>query len=80
MTTPEPHKLIFLGSVSVEPDTAIAFDIPLNASPEQITAALEKLEADRAAAALAESEKLRKMFLSPPPEAEAEKNDEDKPQ
>jgi hypothetical protein len=62
MTTPEPHKLIFLGSVSVEPDTAIAFDIPLNASPEQITAALETLEAKRAADALAETKKLRELF------------------
>lgn len=40
-----------------------AFDIPLNAGPAEIAAALAAAEAAKAAAALAETKKLRELFL-----------------
>jgi hypothetical protein len=71
----EPRK-IYLGTIQVpEPGESIAFDLPADLDPEQITAALEKLEADRAATALAESKKLHQMFLPP----EGDDKAEDKP-
>ena len=57
-------RIIFLGTIQIpEAGEVLAFDLPGDLDPEQITAALEKLEADRAAAALAETKKLREMFL-----------------
>ena len=62
-------RTIVLGTIQVpEPGESIAFDLPTDLDPAKITEALEKLEADRAAAALAESKRLRQMFLTPPPE------------
>jgi hypothetical protein len=57
-------KITVLGTVTVEPDTAVAFSIPLDASPETIAAALVAAEEERAAAQLAESKKLRELFPS----------------
>jgi hypothetical protein len=60
----EPKRIIVLGTVTLPEDgQAVAFDIPRNASAEEITAALERVEAQQAAAALAETKKLREMFL-----------------
>ena len=62
-------RIIVLGTIQIpEVGESIAFDLPANATPEQITEALERLEAKRAADALIESERLRRMFL--PPEGE----------
>jgi hypothetical protein len=69
-------RTIVLGTIQVpEPGESIAFNLPTDLDPAKITEALEKLEADRAAAALAETKKLREMFL---PESGADKP-EDKP-
>ena len=73
-------RIIILGTIQIpEVGESIAFDLPKDLDPTKITEALEKLEADRVAAALVESEKLRKMFLPPPPEDEKadEKIDEE---
>jgi hypothetical protein len=74
----EPTK-IFLGVVTLpDENEVVAFNFPADLDPEAIRAELERVEAKRAADAHAESEKLRRMFLTPPPEDE--KADEDKPQ
>ena len=59
----EPRK-IFLGTVTVEGGASAAFDIPDNLDPEEIRAILERVEAKRAADALAESKRLRALFLA----------------
>jgi hypothetical protein len=61
MTT-EP-KITVLGVVTLEPGQALAFDIPLNASAEEIAAGLAAAEEAKAAAALAETKRLREIFL-----------------
>jgi hypothetical protein len=54
---------IYLGTISIpDVDESLAFSIPPNATAEEITAALEKLEADRAAAQLAESRRIAALF------------------
>jgi hypothetical protein len=73
--TDEPKRVIVLGTVTVEPGEAIAFDIPLDASAEEIAAALAKHEADKAAAQVAESKKLRAMFLTGGDEKAGEKGE-----
>ena len=56
-------RIIVLGTIQIpEVGESIAFDLPADLDPEQITAALEKLEADRAAAALAETKRIRELF------------------
>jgi hypothetical protein len=65
----EPEKrVIFLGTITVEPDTVTTFDIPLDASPDEITAALRKAEAERVKAQARETAKLREMFLKDTPQ------------
>jgi hypothetical protein len=74
-------RIIVLGTIQIpELGESIAFDLPKDLDPAKITEALEKLEADRAAAAHAESEKLRKMFLTPTGEDEPENKPKDEPQ
>jgi hypothetical protein len=63
MSSEEP-KRIFLGVVTVESGEAIpVFDIPLDADPDTIKAAIAAAEAEKVAAAARESERLKKMFL-----------------
>jgi hypothetical protein len=58
---PEPEKRItFLGTITTEPDTVTVFDIPLDASPTAIAAALREAEAERAEAQVRETEKFLK--------------------
>jgi hypothetical protein len=55
-------NLIPLGTVTIEAGAMPFFSIPATASPAEITKALEKLEADRVAAEIAETERLRELF------------------
>jgi hypothetical protein len=59
----EPTK-IFLGVVTL-PDEGetVAFNFNADSDPEAIRVELERVEAKRAADALIESERLRRMFL-----------------
>jgi hypothetical protein len=64
----EPTK-IFLGVVTLpDENEVVAFNFPADLDPEAIRVELERVEAKRAADALIESERLRRMFL--PPEGE----------
>jgi hypothetical protein len=56
-------RLIFLGSVTVEPGATAFFDIPPDASPEATTAALVATEEARVAAEIVETKRLRQLFL-----------------
>jgi hypothetical protein len=56
------RRLTFLGSVTVEPGATAFFDIPADASPEAITAALVATEEARVAAEIAETKRLRALF------------------
>jgi hypothetical protein len=56
-------SIIYLGTVSAEPDETISFQIPPDASPDAIAAALEAAETERLAARAAETKRLREIFL-----------------
>jgi hypothetical protein len=56
-------RIVYLGTVTVEDDKTVAFDIPLDASPDEIAAAIERAAAEKAAAQVRETEQLRKLFL-----------------
>jgi hypothetical protein len=58
----EPRK-IFLGTVSIEPGEVVAFDIPENLTPDEIAERLRRVEDAKQAAAVAETARLRQMFL-----------------
>jgi hypothetical protein len=74
-------RIIVLGTIQVpEVGEVLAFDLPQDIDPAMITEALEKLEADRAAAALAETKKLRAMFLQPPADKKADDTPDDTPE
>jgi hypothetical protein len=60
----DEKRITYLGTITTEPDEAIAFNIPADASAEEIAAALAKHEADKAAAQVAESKRLRALFLT----------------
>jgi hypothetical protein len=64
MTEP---RIIVLGTVEVEPGQSVAFSIPVDASPGEIAAAIERAEAERIAAQARETEHLRKLFLGKGP-------------
>jgi hypothetical protein len=73
----EPTKgVIYLGTVDLsDGEKTIALDLPLNADVETIRAAIEAAEEVKAAAARAETKRLRDMFL---PEGEAKAGEEGK--
>jgi hypothetical protein len=56
-------KVIVLGTVTIEPDTAVAFSIPPDLDPDAIAAALVAAEEERAAAQAHETARLREIFL-----------------
>ena len=59
----EPQR-IYLGTVTLDDDnTTIAFDIPVDASADEIAAAIERANRERAEAQARETAKLREMFL-----------------
>jgi hypothetical protein len=55
-------KIIVLGTVSIEPGEVVHFDIPPDASAAEITAAILRANAEKAAAQVAETKKLRELF------------------
>jgi hypothetical protein len=55
-------RLVYLGTVEVDDDKTLGFDIPPNASSEKIAAAIEAANIERAEAQARESERLRKLF------------------
>jgi hypothetical protein len=62
--TDEPKRVIVLGTVSLpEEGETVAFNFPADLDPEAISAELERVEAKRAADALAETRRLHQMFL-----------------
>ena len=67
----EPHK-VFLGTIETgsagDPAEAIAVVVPPNATADQIAAAIERANNERAEAQARETKRLRELFL-----------DEDKP-
>jgi hypothetical protein len=60
-------RVTVLGTVTIEPGETVAFDIPLDASPAEIAAALVAAEEERIAAQARESRRLRKLFLGEGP-------------
>ena len=71
---------IYLGTVQIEEDERLVLPaIDLSSDPASITAALEAAEAKRVADRVAESERLREMFLQaddkPPEDTPAPKRD-----
>jgi hypothetical protein len=60
--TAEPTRT-YLGTVTIVDGEALAFNIPADAEPDAIKAAIEKAEAEKVAAAAAASERLRALFL-----------------
>jgi hypothetical protein len=64
MPPPEPEtRITVLGTVTVDPDKAIDFVFPADATAEEIAEALVVAEAKRVADAVEESRKLRELFL-----------------
>jgi hypothetical protein len=57
-------RVTVLGTVTAEPGESVAFDIPPDASPAEIAAALVAAEEERIAAQARESKHLHDMFLS----------------
>jgi hypothetical protein len=57
-------RIIVLGTITVEDDKTVAFDIPASLDPDVIAAALVAAEEERIVAQARESRKLREMFLS----------------
>jgi hypothetical protein len=58
----EPRK-IYLGTISVEEGEATpVFDIPLDADPEVIRAAIQQAEEEKIAAQIRETKRLRELF------------------
>jgi hypothetical protein len=64
--TDKPTR-IFLGVVDTSDAPSIVLTVPLDASPNAIKAALTEAEAEKARLKLAESAKLRAMFLKDAP-------------
>jgi hypothetical protein len=60
----DPPKRIFLGSVSVPDGESVAFSIPESFTPEQIAERLRLVEEATQAAAVAETARLRQIFLT----------------
>jgi hypothetical protein len=64
MSEPE-RRVTLLGVVTVEEGEAIpVFDIPLDADPDVLAKAILQAEEEKAQRKLAESEKIRAMFLN----------------
>ena len=58
-------KLIFVGALDVSQDEALAIILPLDAPVEDIKAAIERANIERAEAGRRESEALAKLFHLP---------------
>jgi hypothetical protein len=63
MTEPE-KRITYLGTITTDPDTALAVDVPPTATPAQIRELLIVAEQERIAAAKKETARLHEMFLA----------------
>jgi hypothetical protein len=61
--TGETKRITLLGVIDKTGDPNEVFVVDVNASPEEIAAAILRANAERAAAQLAESKRLRALFL-----------------
>jgi hypothetical protein len=55
--------MIYLGTVTLEPDESVAFAIPADLDAATIAAAIDRANLERAEAVAEESRKLREIFL-----------------
>jgi hypothetical protein len=64
MTTPEPHKMVFIGALDVDRGETVTLNIPPDADAATVRSAIEAANAERAAKQAQESEALEKLFLN----------------
>ena len=60
---PEPSRMVFVGALDVEAGEAVTLNIPPNADPATVAAAIQRANEERAAKAKRETKHLRGMFL-----------------
>ena len=74
----DPRKMVFLGALDVDRDSPVVLNIPPDADPATISAAIERANIERAEAAERESQRLRALFCLPD-ETKAEEPPKAKP-
>ena len=60
---PEPSRMVFVGALDVEAGEAVTLNIPPNADPATVAAAIQRANEERAEKAKRETKHLREMFL-----------------